>query len=287
MTSLMTLTTDPGEALLLFCMTSHSKSRVCEQNVVRGMVSFSMVISCNEDTRSNREKMRPFPRESRTSSTRGMGRCLRELIALRFLQVCNPDVRRLSYNRFHRTGVRGGRMLDENIGQELVENGVGLVGKDGVDAIWTASDECTIRWNGNLERDRGASAGTGIWMRRKRRRIRKGRRPKRLSPPGTNRSHGRSNVMSRRGKDSRSQMRRTLPVGYYPRVRGASDRVSSSWVRRQWERMRLWPQGCCRVGRGYRRASVGARWKGIGGRNVTSEFTEEMMRRNGRLAPGR
>ena len=53
-------------------------------------------------------------------------------------------------------------MLDENIGQELVENGVGLVGKDGVDAIWTASDECTIRWNGNLEREEGAGAKVGF-----------------------------------------------------------------------------------------------------------------------------
>ena len=37
------------------------------------VVSLSMVIWWNEDTRSNRENMRPFPRDSRTSSTRGMG----------------------------------------------------------------------------------------------------------------------------------------------------------------------------------------------------------------------
>ena len=39
----------------------------------------------NGDTRSNREKMRPFPKESRTSSTRGMESWPRELRALSFL----------------------------------------------------------------------------------------------------------------------------------------------------------------------------------------------------------
>ena len=75
----------PAEALLPLGMTSHSKSRVGVENAVRGMVSLSMVIWWNEDTRSNREKMRPFPKESRTSSTRGMASCPRELISLSFL----------------------------------------------------------------------------------------------------------------------------------------------------------------------------------------------------------
>ena len=54
-------------------------------NGVRGVVSISMVIWWNEGTGSNRENIRLFPRESRTSSTRGMASCPRELIALSFL----------------------------------------------------------------------------------------------------------------------------------------------------------------------------------------------------------
>ena len=41
-------------------------------------------------------------------------------------------------------------MLDEASGQVLVKYGVGLSGKDGVDAVWTGSDGCIIRWNGVL-----------------------------------------------------------------------------------------------------------------------------------------
>ena len=65
-------------------MTSHSKSRVGMEKAVSGIVSLSMVVWWNGDTRSNKEKMRPFPRESRTSSTRGMGSWPRELMALSF-----------------------------------------------------------------------------------------------------------------------------------------------------------------------------------------------------------
>ena len=46
-----------------------------------------MVIWWNEETKSKTEKIRPFPKESRTSSTRGMGSCPRELMAFSFLQL--------------------------------------------------------------------------------------------------------------------------------------------------------------------------------------------------------
>ena len=49
----------------------------------------------------------------------------------------NPDVAVFLRYRYHRAGVREGRMLDEASGQVLVEYGVGLFGKDGVDAVWT------------------------------------------------------------------------------------------------------------------------------------------------------
>ena len=55
------------------------------QDTVRGVVSLSMVTWWNDDTRSNRERMRPLPRESSTWSTRGMGSCPSELMALSFL----------------------------------------------------------------------------------------------------------------------------------------------------------------------------------------------------------
>ena len=53
-------------------------------------------------------------------------------------------------------------MLDEASRQVLVENGIGLFGKDGVDAVWTGSDGCTVRWNASLERDKGAGAKIGF-----------------------------------------------------------------------------------------------------------------------------
>ena len=84
MTSLMTLTNQPWEALLPCGMTSHSQSRLGVQNAVSEMVSLSMVIWWKE-TRSKREKIRPLPKESRTSSTRGMGSCPSELMAFSFL----------------------------------------------------------------------------------------------------------------------------------------------------------------------------------------------------------
>ena len=43
-----------------------------------------------------------------------------------------------------------------------VECGVGLFGKDGVDAVWTGSDGFAVLWNGNLERDKGAGAKVGF-----------------------------------------------------------------------------------------------------------------------------
>ena len=85
MTSSMTLSNQPGEALLPCGITSHSQSRSGVQNAVKEMVSLSMGIWWNEGTKSKREKMRPFPNESRTSSTRGMGSCPRELMAFSFL----------------------------------------------------------------------------------------------------------------------------------------------------------------------------------------------------------
>ena len=74
----------------------------------------------------------------------------------------NPDVAVFLRNRYHRAGVRGDRMLDEASGQVLVEYGVGLFDKDGVDAVWTGSEGCTIRRNGNLEQDEGAGAKVGF-----------------------------------------------------------------------------------------------------------------------------
>ena len=56
-----------------------------------GMESLSMVLWWNEETRWNREKMLPFPRESRTSSTREMESCPRELITFSFLYDSPPD----------------------------------------------------------------------------------------------------------------------------------------------------------------------------------------------------
>ena len=66
-------------------MTSHLKSRVGVQKAVRGVMSLSMVIWWNEDTRSNKEKIRPLPKESRTSSKRRMGSSASKLMAVSFL----------------------------------------------------------------------------------------------------------------------------------------------------------------------------------------------------------
>ena len=64
---------EPGRGTAALKNDEPFKSRVGVENTVREMLSVSMAIWWNEDTRSNTEKMRPFPRESRTSSTRGMG----------------------------------------------------------------------------------------------------------------------------------------------------------------------------------------------------------------------
>ena len=53
---------------------------------MRGTVSSCAVIWWNEETKSNRGNTRPFPRGSRTWSTRGKGSWLRLLIWLSFLQ---------------------------------------------------------------------------------------------------------------------------------------------------------------------------------------------------------
>ena len=79
----------------------------------------------------------------------------------------NPGVAVLLWNRYYRAGVRSGRLLDEAIGQLLVEYGVGLFGNDGVDAVKTGSDGCTIQRNGTLERDDGAVAKVGFGCRQK------------------------------------------------------------------------------------------------------------------------
>ena len=63
--------------------------------------------------------------------------------------------------------------------------------------------------------------------------------------------------------------------------------MSSAGLKRQWEKKRLWPQGCCRVGRGRRGVSVGARRKGLEGRKVGSGLTEKVMCPKDRQARGR
>ena len=75
----------PGRGVATLRHDEPLKRREGVQKVVSGMVSLSMVVWWNEDARSNREYMRPFPRESRTSSTRGMGRWPRKLMILSFL----------------------------------------------------------------------------------------------------------------------------------------------------------------------------------------------------------
>ena len=61
------------------------KNLVGVQKAVKWMVSLSIMIWWNEDKRSKKVKMCPLPRESKTSSTRGMGSWASELIALIFL----------------------------------------------------------------------------------------------------------------------------------------------------------------------------------------------------------
>ena len=86
MTSLITLMKQLGAALLPCGMTSHSKSLSGAQKAARGIMPLSIVFWWKEETRSNREKMRPRSKESRILSTWGVGGCPRELMALSFLQ---------------------------------------------------------------------------------------------------------------------------------------------------------------------------------------------------------
>ena len=87
MTSLITLTIQRGAALPPCDVTSHPKSRSSVQKAVRGIVSLSMVIWWQEETRSIREKMRPLPRESGVSSTWGMGSSPGGLMAFSFSEL--------------------------------------------------------------------------------------------------------------------------------------------------------------------------------------------------------
>lgn len=68
-------------------MTSHSKSRLGVQQAVRGMARLSMVIWLKEKPRSKRETLRSLPRESRISSTRGMGSFAKELMEFSFFYL--------------------------------------------------------------------------------------------------------------------------------------------------------------------------------------------------------
>ena len=99
-------------------------------------------------------------------------------------------------------------MLDEASRQVLVETGIGLFGKDGVDAVWTGS-EGTVRWNGNLERDKGAGAKFFLDV-EKTSGNSQGTSPKVLMTAGGQPQPWRLNLVSRRCKGSRSQMWRKL-----------------------------------------------------------------------------
>ena len=126
------------------------------------MLSSSVVIWWNEDTRSNREKI-SFSQENEDLVYAGDGKLSEGANRVKLLVVDrNPDVAVFLRNRYHRAGVRGGRMLDEASGQVLGEYGVGLFGKDGFHAVWTGSDGCIIRRNGNLERAEGAGPKVGF-----------------------------------------------------------------------------------------------------------------------------
>ena len=52
--------------------------------------------------------------------------------------------------------------MDEASVPVLVEHGVDLFGDDGVDAVRSGSDGWTLRWDGNLERNKGSAAKIGF-----------------------------------------------------------------------------------------------------------------------------
>ena len=86
------------------------------------MVSLSMVIRSNGDTRSNRENIHPFSRESRTSSTRRTKRKSWPRDGVEILDVYrNPDVALCRGDGDHGAGVRRGRVLTKACGHVLVE----------------------------------------------------------------------------------------------------------------------------------------------------------------------
>ena len=86
-------------------------------------------------------------------------------------------------------------MLDKTSGQVMVEHGVDLSGEDGVNAVWSGSDEWAVRWDGNLERDEGAEANITFGFKEDIREIPKGvaqsdddcRRPARAMNEGRSR----------------------------------------------------------------------------------------------------
>ena len=47
-------------------------------------------------------------------------------------------------------------MLDEAGGQVLVECSIGLFGEDGINAVRVESGEGAVRWDGDLERNKGS-----------------------------------------------------------------------------------------------------------------------------------
>ena len=97
-------------------MTSHSKSQVGVQNAVRGMVSLSMVIWWNKDTRSKGEDA-SFSQGIEDLVDVGDGELSEGVDRVkRFVVDRNPDDAVFLRNRYHRAGVRGGRRLNDASG---------------------------------------------------------------------------------------------------------------------------------------------------------------------------
>ena len=53
-------------------------------------------------------------------------------------------------------------MLDETSSHVLIEYSIDLVGSDGVSAVGAGGDECAVRGDGDLERDKGAITKVGF-----------------------------------------------------------------------------------------------------------------------------
>ena len=62
----------------------------------------------------------------------------------------------------HGAGVWRSRMLDEDGGQALVDDGIGFLGQDRVHPEAVGGDGCTVRPDGNLEGDQDARAEVGL-----------------------------------------------------------------------------------------------------------------------------